>query len=157
MARLGKLIRWKGVKDVFEDIKGAHFTGKSWTLVVRHCVDVRPLNFYRDRHKQKTKNKPMSSWPCLSAQDISYTNTSNPWSSSSCIFETRGSSRYICNWELGSTFFGGTERSGNDFSFSGVLSKQHTSKEKKTGYLGYTGDYTTQWYGDYNDPWNKDP
>ena len=29
--------------------------------------------------------------------------------------------------------------------------------EKSPGCLGYIGDYTTQLYGDYNDPWNKDP
>ena len=28
---------------------------------------------------------------------------------------------------------------------------------KNPGYLLYIGDYTTQVYMDYNEPWNKDP
>ena len=41
------------------------------------------------------------------------------------------------------------------FSFKAVLVRVflvHMSNEKNPGSLGYTGDYTTQLYGDYNKP-----
>ena len=30
------------------------------------------------------------------------------------------------------------------------FSENHLSHEKNPGWLGYIGDYTTQWYRDYN-------
>ena len=32
-----------------------------------------------------------------------------------------------------------------------------SNEEHLLGCLGYVGDYTTQLYGDKNQPWNKDP